>query len=330
MKQKLKALVEAIARKNHRFASLYYAFFSKAMSHEHFTVLNGKYKFQLDASTVKLRRNTHRLEKGLIMVPRKDVFAKDYILETVQAFCAEKASSGNDMSSLTWSQDVLNRYFAAVEHDEPEIIEAYKKFNASKSLCDGSYEKSPYLRGSETSPVSYERLYDLSVLRRSVRWYQQKKVPRELVDKAIELAKLSPSACNRQPFRLRVYDDKHKVEQVASLPGGTKGFSHNFPMVIAVCGQLRNYYSEADRHIIFIDASLFSMSFTLALETLGLSSCIINWPENLQTELKAREQLDLDDDERIIFLISVGFADQDRLIPYSQKKSLEEIRVYNP
>jgi ribonucleotide reductase beta subunit family protein with ferritin-like domain len=32
---------------------------------------------------VELRRNIHRLEKGMIMRPRREVFARDYITETI-------------------------------------------------------------------------------------------------------------------------------------------------------------------------------------------------------------------------------------------------------
>lgn len=328
MQNRIKSFIERIFAKNYRLASLYYAVFSKAMSFEHFTVLNGKLKFKQDSSAVVLRRNTHRLEKGLIMVPRRDVFAKDYISETVVAYCLELKSINRDVDSLEWSKDVLCRYFDTVG-SEPLVDKARKQYFQATDEAGGDYPKSPFIRGEKLAQTSYDELYDLSLLRRSVRWYEQKVVPRDYIDKAINLARLSPSACNRQPYKLKIYDSKEMVDKVASLPGGTKGFSHNFPMIIAITGQLRNYYSEGDRHIIYIDASLFSMSFVLALETLGLSSCIINWPENLAKEEEARTLLKLDSDERIIFFISVGFAAKDKLVPYSQKKSLDELRAYH-
>lgn len=328
MKQKIKAFFEKLCSKDPRLASLYYALLSSAMSYEHQTVLNGKLQFKKNSSGVVLRRNTHRLEKGLIMFPRRDVFAKEYILETVHAYKKEILLPITDKASLKWSEDVLSRYFQSVAKD-PVIDQAKALFLSSLTKISNENIKSPFERGAQISPVGYDDFYSLAVLRRSVRWYQSKKVPRDKIDKAIELAKLAPSACNRQPFKLKIYDDKDIINTVSSMPGGTAGFSYNFPMIIAVTGQLRNYYSEADRHIIYIDASLFSMAFIMALETLELSSCIINWPDNYAKEVEARKLLNLDDDERVIFFISVGFAAQDRQIPYSQKKSLDELRSYN-
>ncbi|OOE62357.1 nitroreductase family protein [Salinivibrio kushneri] len=328
MKNKIKKLIESFFSKTPKLASIYYAVFSKAMSYEAYTTLNGKKKFHSEntGAISVLRRNIHRLEKGMIMIPRRDVFALDYIESTVDAyiFCKKKAK---DTDTIQWASDVLNEYFNIVSKDD-FLERQYAKFKESSIgvSCEGNH---PFLRGKVNTPVNYNELYKLSEIRRSVRWYQNKKVPHEAIDKAIELAKLSPSACNRQPYKMKIFSNANDVKEIASLPAGTTGFNHNFPMIIAFVGQLRNYYSEADRHIIYIDTSLFAMSFVLALESLGLSSCIINWPEDVVAERKANEKLKLDKDERIIFFMSVGYADEDKLIPYSGKKSIEELREYH-
>ena len=62
-----------------------------------------------------LRRNTHRLEKEIISRPRRDVFATDYIGETVEHFVAgARRCDGHfePASELAWSRDVLVEYFA--------------------------------------------------------------------------------------------------------------------------------------------------------------------------------------------------------------------------
>ncbi len=93
-------------------------------------------------------------------------------------------------------------------------------------------QRIPYKRNTdEPSPVNYEDLLKLAYRRRSVRWYLQKPVPRELIDRALAVATLSPSACNRQPFEFHIFDDPDVVKKVASIPMGTKGFSHNFPVI---------------------------------------------------------------------------------------------------
>jgi nitroreductase len=96
-----------------------------------------------------------------------------------------------------------------------------------------------------------------------------------------------------------------------------------------VVGNLSGYARERDRHIIYIDGGLASMSFMLALETLGLSSCGINWPDIPKKEEEMASLLNLDPHERVVMLIAVGYPDPDGMVASSQKKDLDLIRRYN-
>lgn len=316
-------------------SSLYYAFFSSAFRREHHGVLFGKYKYsQLiesdENSSYLLRRNIHRLEKGLLMKPRKDIFATAYIGETVDSYKKILLNKNRNIEKqeLQWFHDVLQEYFSIVG-SEPKINRAKQKFLTLNHFCN-QQQSIPYKRNlDKPTSVNYEQFWELCQRRRSVRWYLPQPVPRELLDKAISAAALSPSACNRQPFEFRIFDKPELVEQVSSMPMGTVGFNHNFPVIIAVVGKLRAYFSERDRHVIYIDASLAAMSFMYALETLGLSSCPINWPDIEMKEQKISSFLNLEPDERVIMLISVGYPDPEGMVAYSQKKTLNQIRRYN-
>ena len=71
------------------------------------------------------------------------------------------------------------------------------------------------------------------------------------------------------------------------------------------------------------------MSLILALETLGLSSCCINWPDIEKQELAAEKALKLEPDERIVMFVAVGYADPKGLIPYSEKRTPKELCRFN-
>ena len=318
------------------FSSLYYAFVSSAFHREHYGVIYGKLKYAEELkltqnSNFLLRRNIHRVEKGLLMRPRRDIFAKDYIEETVESYKNALLANQNTVttdSELQWAYDVLKQYFTIIG-SEPSIDRARKTFLELEPLANNK-QCVPYKRDLNTPlPVDYEQFLALCYRRRSVRWYLQKPVPKDLIDKAIKAAALSPSACNRQPFEFRIFDRPELVQKVASIPMGTRGFNHNFPAIIAVVGQLRAYFSERDRHVIYIDASLASMSLMYAFETLGLSSCPINWPDIEEKERQMESLINLEPDQRVIMLISVGYPDPDGMVAYSQKKPLEQIRRYN-
>jgi nitroreductase len=139
----------------------------------------------------------------------------------------------------------------------------------------------------------------------------------------------APSACNRQPFIFRVFNEPELARQIVSIPLGTKGFSHQVPAVAVVVGQMRAYPLERDRHVIYIDGALAAMSFLFALETLGLSSCVINWPDEQPYERRMKAALNLASDERVVMLIAFGWADPEGGIPYSAKRSPADAATFN-
>ena len=316
---------------------LYYSLFNSSFIREQAAVLAGRRAYvkslaNKTESSVLLRRNIHRLEKGLIMRPRRAAFAEAYIGETVEAYRKSMTDrvEQEESDELDWAFDVLAEYFDVVDTSLPAIAQSQAVFSAVNGRKTMGEKRKPYCRDlSQPPPVRYEQLLDLSKLRRSVRWYEQKPVPREMVDRAVKVAAYSPSACNRQPFHFRIFDDPEKIHRVASIPMGTAGFNHNFPGIIVVVGHLDAYFDERDRHIIYIDASLASMALIYALESQGLSSCAINWPDVGSWEKKMSKELNLKTHERVIMLISYGYPDPDGMVPFSQKKPLEQIRSYN-
>lgn len=335
MKNKLDYQVLLLLSRIPFLIPFYYAALSKSFHREYRGVINGRLKNRQEihskqGTQYRLRRHIHGLEKGLMMVPRRAIFGVDYIEETVS--CLDQASRNQEIShplEIKWAHDTLTEYFSVVA-SHPVIDKARQRFENISISHQSDTFCVPYKRDlAEALSVSYQQLYSLAVRRKSVRWYLQQPVPRELIDKAILVASHSPSACNRQPYEFRIFDDPLLVSQLVSLPSGTRGFQDNIPVVAVVVGSLRAYANEWDRHLIYIDGALASMSFMLALETLGLSSCPLNWPDIGTLEKKMASLLNLEPDERVIMLISIGYPHPDRLVAYSQKKGLELLRRYN-
>ena len=306
-------------------ASLYYTFLSTQFYREHKAVLQGRLAHanadaERQKSSARLRRNIHQLEKGLIMRPRRPVFAEQSVLETVELFQKSIRGGAACPEESKWAKDVLVRYFSVVG-DSEVTIKARNSFETTNSaVSDEPYV--PYRH--ETLEASGIRFEDLMVLlreRRSVRWYNGRHVEAAKIEQAVEAATLAPSACNRQPFSFLVIRDGKRAGEIASFAAGTGGFAQNLPCLIVVVGDLSCYADERDRHLIYIDASLAGMQLMLALQTLGLASCPINWPDIEKRERKMQRELRLRNHERAIMLIGVGYADPTGEIPFSQKKT---------
>lgn len=128
------------------------------------------------------------------------------------------------------------------------------------------------------------------------------------------MAAESPSACNRQLFEFRVFDDPTILKELANLPAGTIGFSQNFPCVIVVIGHLNNYFDEWDQHLIYFDASLATMGLDYGLEWQGVAGCCINWADIAAREATASRILNLEADEGPIMFIAAGIRIRQALI----------------
>jgi nitroreductase len=286
---------------------------------------------------VELRRNVHRLEKGILMEPRRPVFARDYIEETVDFYSQAlhgKAGDGIgiDDTELQWAHDVLSQYFSIVDRTDPGVERARAAFSAleSQSYVVVDRQTFPYPHSEiKKADVAYDDLLALARQRRSIRWFEDRPVPRELIDQALLVGREAPTACNRLPYEFLVFDEPEAVRKVASIPFGAAGYGHQVPAIIVVKGRLDSYFSPRDRHVPYVDASLAAMGFMLALETLGLSSSVINWPDFEPLEMKMAKTLGLEPYERVIFLIAVGYARPESLVAASPKKSLDVLRSFN-
>ena len=78
--------------------------------------------------------------------------------------------------------------------------------------------------------------FELINKRESVRGYLDKPVEKEKIEKIIECARLSPSACNAQPWKFVVVNDKDVVEKVPrpSSVAAKHIFSQAIPISIDV------------------------------------------------------------------------------------------------
>jgi len=313
---------------NKYLTALYYLFYSRGFQHEQQHVLRGILKNSSNANNIgNFRRAIHRIEKGLITKPLKPTFAESYILETVLIY-KKLLNESCEESTLLWGKGILFQYFGTVE--KTEVIEkAYSEFQKLVDFKNNNLPSTYLANERIQSKITIDDFFELNKQRRSIRYYQNKEVPREKVEEAIKIALQSPSACNRQPFSFRVIDDPSMLKTAASLPMGATTFSDNIPMMVFIIGDLSNYFDERDKHLIYIDGSLAAMCFILSLEIQGLSSCIINWSDIPKRNKRLKSFLNLKDWEQCVMSISIGYALPEGGVASSMKKDVETVTKYN-
>ena len=129
--------------------------------------------------------------------------------------------------------------------------------------------------------------FELINKRESVRGYLNKPVEREKIEKIINCARLSPSACNAQPWKFVVVNDKNIVEKVAKklydpLVSGINKFALTAPVFIVVVGEKRNLTSKIGsivkhKDYTSMDIGIACENICLAATELGLGTCMMGW-----------------------------------------------------
>ncbi len=275
-----------------------------------------------------LRRNIHRLEKGLSYKNRKKIFAESYIYETVEYLSILFSNPNLDSSTRIWAVSVLNEYFKVVDAENLILQKSLLKYEKLIIDSSKSYDHIPYSEEERVnSTIDYGELYKLALQRRSVRFFKEIPVSTESISKVFEIAKLSPSACNRQSFRFLFFNDSEVVEKISAVPGGVSGYKlYN---IVIVIGDYSGYFDERDINVPIIDASLASMSLLFACETVGLSTVCINWPNLPDREKAIRKLITIKKSEFIIMMIGIGYAANSGKILYSTKRDNQDFLLLN-
>lgn len=308
--------------------SVLYYFFTGEFDRECYASLKGVVDFELKKfdNYSLYRRNVHRLEKALIMRPRREVFATDYIGELVNLHVS-LISKINEEQAM-WGDNVLRTYFEAVPSGRSRKVDMARNIYNTSKMDVSIIAKVPRAKQDTVkNEISFDSYYKLVESRSSTRWFIEKEVPKEVVKNAVNAASQAPSACNRQPYQYYFSQDSARSRNIASLAMGSAGFCSNIQSLICVVGDLSYFNRAYDRHVIYVDSSLATMQLLLGLETQGVSSCVLNWPDVKVRDEKISKELGLSSSQKVICLIAIGYPDETGGIPFSQKKSHQELLV---
>ncbi len=167
--------------------------------------------------------------------------------------------------------------------------------------------------------------------RRSVRKYKAAPVEREKLEFCLEAARLAPSACNSQPYKFLVLDDKElKDKFCAAAFGGIYSpckFAAAAPalvLVLARQGKLMAFMGNQVQHTNFrlVDIGIAAEHFVLAAAEQGLGTCWVGW-----FDAKAGARALGLSGEKIEMVIPVGYPDE---APAARpRKPADEIRSYD-
>ena len=168
---------------------------------------------------------------------------------------------------------------------------------------------------------------DIANSRQSCRSYDKEKiVEQEKLDAIYEVARLSPSACNGQPYHITVCTgDTAKQVAKATMGMGLNSFAADAP-VLLVISEMPYVKTAAlgaklkSNDYRSLDIGILAAYITAEASAQGLGSCILGW---LDSD-KIKKICGVQGDIRLV--ITLGYASEnDKLRPKKRKELLELI-----
>ena len=155
---------------------------------------------------------------------------------------------------------------------------------------------------------------------------ESRAVEHEKLEKVLEAVRLSPSACNGQPYTLTVCTGE-KAKEVALLTRGMGGMN-KFAVQAPVCSVISEapYNRTAalgakvkGNDYRSIDIGIMTAYLTAEATAQGLSTCILGWLD----DEKIRAAIGTDHPTRLV--ITLGYAREDEKLRPKKRKELGEL-----
>jgi len=277
-----------------------------------------------------LQIRVHAIEKGMSIGNLKEGFGNQKACDIVDDFYGYLAIGG-DRQFVVEACSVLNRYVAFKEEigqKADDVRERLSDFMQANSICPTDEGGVYRLRLDDIRERAGGKLPDVIASRFAVRDFGSKPIDMGLLRKALQTAEKSPSACNRQSWRVHVYTGDRALT-LFDLQGGAKSFAREMQAAILICGDLTSYYLS-ETNLPYVDGGLYGMNLMLALHYYGLASIPLTMGCKIGYLKKIKRAMGIPDNEMPVLLIGVGsYKDEFRAAvslryPYTQYTTFEE------
>jgi nitroreductase len=169
---------------------------------------------------------------------------------------------------------------------------------------------------------------EIAKSRQSCRSYDpEKKVEQEKLDIILEAARLSPSACNGQPYHITVCKGEAAEKVAKAVQGvGINKFAKDAPIMLVI-SEMPYVKSAAlgakikGNDYRSIDIGILAAYITAEATAQGLGSCILGWLD----DKKIREICGIDGAVRLV--ITLGYAKNDNLREKKRKNMDSLVKV---
>jgi nitroreductase len=138
------------------------------------------------------------------------------------------------------------------------------------------------------------------------------------------MAMKSPSACNRQSWHV-YHLEGELAQQALAFQDGNRGFGHKIKDLLIITTDLRAFVSPRERYQHWIDGGMFSMSVILALHSIGIASCCLNWSQSGRADIKFRKVIKISPQHTVMMMLAIGYPNEQNTVCASPRRPISEV-----
>ena len=254
--------------------------------------------------------NVHVIEKGLSLKDCRPGFGVSKVLNILDLL-TKYCNRFDDQELIVFTLSIIKRYIDFNEAKntlDPCVMAMYKNLESKVN----SWEKYENLLGGEIYLTKHEiqkaidiPYYDFVKSRHSIREFTGDPVPKELLEKALEIASYTPSACNRQPWGAHIFTQKQNIIDILEIQTGARQFKDMVSALIVVTSTRKAFFSGENNQW-YVNGGMYSMSLMYALHSVGLGCIPLNLGISNDRLKKIWKLGNIASDEAPIVLLAVG------------------------
>ena len=272
--------------------------------------------------------HTHTLEKGMEHFELRPFAVKKtaYIMNLLK----RESKFKNYKNTFAYINGVnsLREYKKIYEEHNWKDKDEYKK--VSNFLKDYKKVEQQKAGAYILTKKELENDYKIDYLkfiksRHSLRNYKNESIKIEDVEAAVEMAKYSASACNRQYIKLHFYPSGKMRDNVIHYALGKGGLYLEGVNTFIVTFDVNGLSGEGERNQGYFNAGLYSTNLVNAFHSLGIGTCFIQFANSVKEEEELKKKNDIPEYERIAVILFAGYYDEKSIFAVSPRKDVKEL-----
>lgn len=297
---------------------------------EYYNALSKKYQTADNYERLEyiIKVQTHGIEKGLSFRTPKEAFGVPKILVLInnikQYIQYQKLNRETVNESLNVISTYINKFkgnskIADIENGMNEILQNFGKIEECQAGTI-TIDKKLIDKAIDIDYPSFVKA------RHSYRYFT-KDVNIEQIKEALEIARYTPTACNRQPQNVHIYKG-NEMEQVLTIQHGALGFINEMSYCILITADMRAY-SKVELYQAYVDGGLYAMNLLNALHSTGLGTIPLTCGHLQGTGRKQLATFGIEEYECPILIIGIGGREESAKVNVSPRKDYNEYTKFH-